>query len=477
MSGSTIDLSGGPLRIVVVGIGGAGMGAIAEVLAGMGHRVAGTDQRASAMTERLTSLGVEVVIGHDAAIVAGADAVTASTAVGPDVPELVAAREAGIPVLRRAEALAAICACRPTIAIGGTHGKTTTTSMLSVALRGAGEDPSFVIGGEVTQLGTGAHWGEGAWFVVEADESDGTFVELPRVAAVVTNVEADHLEHHGGFDRLVDAFVEFVAGTDGPTVVCVDEPNARAVAGRAASRRPEGSVRTYGTSEDADYRLAEVRPSDGRADVSIRCPDGEVVDVALAVPGLHNALNATAAFAVAAELGVERAALAAALGEYAGVRRRFEHRGETGGVLFVDDYAHHPTEVAAAVATATDLGRDRVVAVFQPHRYSRTEALWQQFADSFTGVDRLVITDVYPSGEPPRPGVTGRLLVQAVLDAHPWAEVAYLPTLDDVVAHLPKVLRPGDVCLTLGAGDVTVLPDRLQAALDAHGDDDGGDDG
>ncbi len=469
----SVDLAGAPLRIVVVGIGGAGMGAIAEVLLGMGHRVAGTDQRPSAMTDRLTSLGADVVIGHDASVVDGADLVTASTAVGADVPELVAARQAGIPVLRRAEVLAAICACRPTIAIGGTHGKTTTTSMLAVALRGAGQDPSFVIGGEVTQLGTGAHWGQGEWFVVEADESDGTFVELPRVAAVVTNVEADHLEHHGGFDRLVDAFVEFVAGTDGPAVVCADEPNASEVARRALAARPDARIRTYGTSEDADYRLVEVRAGE-RAGSTVRCPDGDTVEVHLAVPGLHNALNATAAFAVAVELGLDRTAVAEGLAGYGGVRRRFERRGEACDVLFVDDYAHHPTEVEAAVGTAAGLGRERVVAIFQPHRYSRTEALWEQFGSSFGPVDRLVVTDVYPSGEAPRPGVSGLLVVQAVLDARPWADVAYLPTLDDVVAHVPGMLRPGDVCLTLGAGDVTVLPDRLEAALAARGCSEGG---
>jgi len=465
----TVDLAGAPLRIVVVGIGGAGMGAIAEVLAGMGHHVAGTDQRPSAMTERLATLGVEVTIGHDASVVEGADAVTASTAVSSEVPELVAARAAGIPVLRRAQVLAAICACRPSIAVGGTHGKTTTTSMLAVGLREAGLDPSFVIGGEVTQLGTGAHWGDGPWFVVEADESDGTFVELPRAAAVVTNVEADHLEHHGGFERLVEAFSGFVAGTAGPVVVCADEPTAAAVAARRLAEDPDAPVRTYGTDEGADYHLAEVRGHDGGAHLSVRCPDGEVVGIDLAVPGLHNARNATAAFAVAAELGVDRAAMAAALGRYEGVRRRFERRGDVCDVLFVDDYAHLPTEVDAAVATAAGLGRDRVVAVFQPHRYSRTEALWSEFGDAFERADLLVVTDVYASGEPPRPGVTGRLVVQAVLDAHPWADVAYLPGLDDVVAHLPAMLRAGDVCITLGAGDVTTLPDRLVDALTERG--------
>jgi UDP-N-acetylmuramate--alanine ligase len=465
----TVDLAGASLRIVVVGVGGAGMGAIAEVLAGMGHRVAGTDQRASTMTERLAALGVEVTIGHDASVVEGADLVTASTAVAADSPELTAARAAGVPVLRRAEVLAAICASRPSIAVGGTHGKTTTTSMLAVGLREAGLDPSFVIGGEVTQLGTGAHWGDGRWFVVEADESDGTFVELPRVAAIVTNVEPDHLEHHGGFDRLVEAFDAFVAGTDGPVVVCADEPTAAAVALRRRSGDPTATIRTYGTDAAADYHLVEVARVGTGANLDVRCPDGAVERIELAVPGLHNARNAVAAFAVAAELGVDRGAMAAALGRYGGVRRRFEGRGEECDVLFVDDYAHLPTEVDAAVATAAGLERGRVVAVFQPHRYSRTEALWSQFADSFEGADLLVVTDVYPSGEPPRPGVTGRLVVQAVLDAHPWAHVAYLPGLDDVVAHLPRMLRPGDVCLTLGAGDVTRLPDELISALRASG--------
>ena len=469
----TVDLAGPPMRIAVVGVGGAGMGAIAEVLAGMGHSVVGTDQRESAMTRRLSELGVEVTIGHDPAAVEGADLVTASTAISQGSPDLVAARAAGIPVLRRAEMLSAICAVRPTIAVAGTHGKTTTTSMLAVGLRGAGEDPSFVIGGEVTQLGTGARWSAGAdgWFLVEADESDGTFVELPRAAAIVTNVEADHLEHHGGFEPLVEAFAGFVAATPGPGVVCADDPVAAQLpidhrrGGSAAASR----VVTYGTAADADYSMVEVTPRPDGTRLGIRVPGGEVMYVELGVPGLHNARNATAAFAVAVETGVDSAAMARGLGTYRGVRRRFETRGDAGGVLFVDDYAHLPTEIEAAVATAAGLGRDRVVVVHQPHRYSRTESLWTTFGDCFAEADVLVVTDIYSSGEAPRPGVTGRLIVHAVLDAHPWARVVYLPTLDDVVEHLPGLLRSGDVCLTLGAGDLTTVPDRLKAALRERG--------
>jgi UDP-N-acetylmuramate--alanine ligase len=459
-----LDLSGGRLRIVVVGVGGAGMGAIAEVLVGMGHDVVGTDQRASAMTERLSGLGVDVTIGHDASVVRGADALTVSTAVATS-PELDAARSAGIPVLRRAEVLAAICACRPTIAVAGTHGKTTTTSMLAVALQGAGEDPAFVIGGEVTQLGTGAHWGDGRLFVVEADESDGTFVELPRAAAIVTNVEADHLEHHGGFEALVQRFVEFVTETPGPVVICADDAVAADLA-RTVEVDDGTRILTYGTDPDADYSMIEVATRADGTDLVIRCPDGDMIPVSLTVPGLHNARNATAAFAVGVEMGVDRSAMASGLAGYLGVRRRFEERGEAAGVRFVDDYAHLPTEVEAAVRTAAQLERRRVVAVFQPHRYSRTEALWEAFGDSFDDADLLVLTDVYPSGERPRPGIDGRLIVHAVLDRHPSAAVVYLPTLDDVVAHLPGLLRAGDVCLTLGAGDVTTLADRLVERLD-----------
>jgi UDP-N-acetylmuramate--alanine ligase len=438
----------------VVGVGGAGMSAIATVLAAMGHAVSGSDLKGSPGLERLRSLGVQVAIGHDAANVGEVDAVTVSTAIPPTNVEVVAARGRGIPVLRRAEALAAIAATRRTVAVAGTHGKTTTSSMLALVLVEAGVRPSFIIGGEVNEIGTGAVWDEGDLFVVEADESDGTFVELGAEAAMVTNVEPDHLEHYGGFDGLLDAFRHFLADAPGPRVSCADDDVA-AVLGRDAG------ARTYGTADDADYRMVDVES--GRSSVRFRLVrDGEPLgEVSLPVPGLHNARNACGALAMGMELGASFDDGARALARYGGVARRFQFRGERDGVTFVDDYAHLPTEVRAALAAARDGGWRRVVAVFQPHRFSRTAALWQDFADAFTDADVVVITDVYASGEAPRPGVSGKLVVNAVLEARPASRVAYLPARHDLAPYLQRVLRPGDVCLTLGAGDLTSLPEEL----------------
>jgi UDP-N-acetylmuramate--alanine ligase len=457
------DLSGSR-RVHVVGIGGAGMSAIASVLAAMGHRVTGSDLKASPGLDRLEALGIEVHVGHDAAHVGGAELVAISTAIPERNPEVRAARDAGIPVLRRAEILAAIAAMRRTVAVAGTHGKTTTSSMLALVLVEAGLRPSFIIGGEVNEIGSGAMWGAGDLFVVEADESDGTFVELGAEAVIITNIEPDHLEHYGGFGPLRDAFARFASEAPGPRVLCADDPESATLAKRL---RGDGlDVLTYGTHPHADFRIVDPRggrtgtsltvvPRDGRPDIAIDLP----------VPGLHNARNAVAALVAGLALGADVDAARAALSRYGGVARRFEFRGEAGGVTFVDDYAHLPTEVAAAIAAARDGDWARIVCVFQPHRYSRTESLWPTFADAFEGADLIAVTDVYASGERPRPGVTGKLVVNAVLDAHPWHRVAYLPRRSDLVSYLTTELRPGDLCLTLGAGDLTSLPDEIQPLL------------
>jgi UDP-N-acetylmuramate--alanine ligase len=445
----TVDLAR-PMRVHVVGIGGAGMSAIATVLAAMGHTVSGSDLKDSPGLSRLRSLGMAVAIGHGAEHVGDVDAVTVSTAVPPSNPEVVAARERGIPVLRRAETLAAIAATRRTVAVAGTHGKTTTSSMLALVLVEAGYRPSFIIGGELNEIGTGAVWDDGEWFVVEADESDGTFLELGPEAALVTNVEPDHLEHYGGFDGLVDAFRRFADSVPGPRVVCADDPIAAELGGI-----------TYGTAAGADYRMVGVEGGRSRVRFTVEHDGAPVGEIALPVPGLHNARNACGALVTGLCLGVPFEAAARALARYGGVARRFQFRGERDGVTFVDDYAHLPTEVAAALAAARDGEWRRVVAVFQPHRFSRTATLWRDFADAFVDADVLVLTDVYAAGEAPRPGVSGKLLVNAVLDAHPQARVAYLPGRAELAPYLRRVLRPGDVCVTLGAGDVTSLADEL----------------
>lgn len=447
-----------PTSIHVIGVGGAGMSAIATVLAGMGHRVSGSDIKESSGLERLRALGVDVHIGHAAENLApDLEYVTVSTAVPDSNLEVRVARERHIPVLRRAEILASIAATRRTIAVAGTHGKTTTSSMLALALRAADRRPSFIIGGDVNEIGSGAVWDEGDWFVVEADESDGTFLELPRQAGVVTNVEPDHLEFYGSVAAMEAAFERFLAETDGPRVVCADD----AVALRLG--RSCGAV-TYGTSEDADWRMVDLVSTATGSTFVLYEGERAVGKVHLPLAGAHNARNACAALVTCLVLGAPFEPVADALARFAGVARRFEHRGEAGGVTFIDDYAHLPSEVRAALAAARDGGWRRIVCVFQPHRYSRTAALWQDFADSFEHADVVVLTDVYAAGEAPRPGISGKLLVHAVLDAHPWARVVYLPRRSDLAPFLQRELRPGDLCLTLGAGDLSSLPDELREA-------------
>ena len=450
----TLDLSR-RCRVHIVGVGGAGMSAIALVLAGMGHAVSGSDLQESALLDRLAAEGIATSVGHDAAnIPQGADAVVISTAVPPTNPEVRAAHERGIPVLRRADALGSIVATRRCIAVAGSHGKTTTSSMLALVLRACGLRPSFMIGGQVNELGTNAAWDDGAWFVVEADESDGTFLELGVDSAIVTNVEPDHLDHYGGFDPLVDAFSRFCDGVPGTLVVCADDP----VAARFALSRP--GARTYGVARDAHYRMDGYSGDRGGGRFDLVRDGVRLGEIRMPLPGLHNATNAAGAAALALEVGADFDDVAAALARFAGVARPLQHRGEAGGVTFVDDYAHLPSEVAAAIAAAREGGWRRLVVVFQPHRYSRTASLWRDFADAFCGADALVLTDVYSAGEEPRPGVSGRLLVRAVLDAHPEMPVAYLPRHEDLLGVPARYARPGDLVLTLGAGDLTKLPER-----------------
>ena len=445
-------------RVHVVGIGGSGMSALAEVLVAMGHRVSGSDLVSSPVLDRLASLGVQTEVGHAAGHVGDAEAVAISTAVPPDNPEVVAARQRGLPVLPRAELLAAVAAGRRTIAVAGTHGKTTTSAMLAVALEGAGLRPSFLVGGVIGGLATGARWGEGEWLVVEADESDGTFLRLAPEVALITSVAPDHLAHWGGFDALVAAFERFAAGATGPALVCADDE----LAARAGAR---SDALTYGEQAGADYRVVDLELAPASVRFLLEHGGSPLGEIRVPVPGRHNALNAAAATAVALLVGAPFEAVAASLERYPGVARRFQHRGQAGGVTFVDDYAHLPAKVAAAVSAACGGGWGRVVCVFQPHRYSRTEALWRDFATAFDGADLLVVTDVYGAGEPPRPGVTGKLIVDAVLEARPTQAVAWLPTRADVVAYLRSRLRPGDLCLTLGAGDITTLPDEVMEAM------------
>lgn len=453
-----------PHHVHLVGVGGAGMSGLATLLAAGGHTVTGSDLVDSATLTGLRAAGLDVWVGHRPEGAARAQHVAVSTAVPADDPEVVAAAAAGVPVHSRAELLAALAALRRVLAVSGTHGKTTTTAMVALVLEDAGWQPSFLVGGVLPTLGGGARWGAGEWFVVEADESDGTFLALGAEAVVVTNVEPDHLDQWGSGEAQHAAFRQFVMSARGPRVVCLDDPGSAALAAITPTV-------TYGTAAAADVRLVSHRadPPGTRSLLEIHSgADGlEAVEIRLGVPGLHNARNAAAAVAVTRAIGVPLDAAVRALGRFEGVSRRFELRGEAGGVVFVDDYAHLPTEVAATLEAARGGPWSRIVCVFQPHRVSRTAELGPSFGPVFEGADVVVVTDVYRAGEPARPGVTGALVADAVRDADPTRPVRYEPERDRLVDTVLAELRPGDLCLTLGAGDVTTLPAELLARLEA----------
>ncbi len=432
------------------------MSAIAEVLQAMGHQVTGSDARDSSVLHRLRERGVVAALGHAADNVGSVDLVAVSTAVGAGNDENVEVREArrrGIPVVRRAEILAAIAVTRSVIAVSGTHGKTTTSAMLALILIEAGMEPSFIVGASISGLGTGAGWGSGEWLVIEADESDGTFLELAPKAAIVTSVEPDHLGHYGQFSDLVSAFERFITSVQGPCLVCADDKVAHELAAGAGAL-------TYGTAEGSTFRLTDV---DLRPDGStfVLAGPGSPTALRVPMPGLHNALDAAAAASLALSLGAPGEAVARAIAAFPGVARRFEHRGELHGVTFIDDYAHLPGEVGAALAAARLGSWPRIVCVFQPHRYSRTADLSADFAGAFGLADLVVVTEIYGAGEEPRPGVTGKAVADAILDADPTRQVAWFPDRVTLAKFLRSRLRPGDLCLTLGAGDLTSLPEEL----------------
>ena len=446
------------LRTVhVVGIGGAGMSAIATALHAMGHTVTGSDLKESAVTDRLTALGIPVAIGHRGDNLGPADLVTVSSAVGPSNPEVLEARVRGLPVLARSEALAAVASLRRCIAVAGTHGKTTTASMLALVLVEAGLRPSFLIGGDVNEIGTNAVWDAGDWLVVEADESDGTFLALVPDIAVVTNVEADHLDHYGSFAAVRAAFEEFVAGARVRRVVGADDPVAAEI-GRSTG------AWLVGGGADCTYRMVDLALARSSVAFDLEGPDGVALGrLEVPVPGLHNAKNAAVATVAALAAGAPFEAAARALARFAGVARRFEFRGTVNGVTFVDDYAHLPSEVRAALAAARNGDWRRVVAVFQPHRYTRTAELGAEFGPAFESADLTVVTDVYGAGEAPVPGVSGQLVADAVHRSFPDMPVLYVAGRADLRRTVRDILEDGDLCCTLGAGDLTSLPDELMA--------------
>ena len=462
----------GPVHFV--GIGGIGMSGIAEILLRLGYPVTGSDARASANTERLEALGARVFVGHQAGNVEGASAVVFSTAIRPDNPEFAAARTLRIPLVRRAEMLAELMRLQSSVAVGGTHGKTTTTSMIAALLDAGGLDPTVVNGGIINAYGTNAKVGDGDWIVVEADESDGSFLRLKSTVAVVTNIDPEHLDHYGDFDAVKKAFTDFVENIPfyGFAAVCLDHPEVQALAARVQNRR----LVTYGVSPQAEVRAVRIAMGPDGADFDVRITprEGEALTwsgLKLPMTGTHNVLNACAALAVARELGLDEAAIRAGLAAFGGVKRRFTTTGAAHGVRVVDDYGHHPVEIAAVLKAAREVqsGTDgRVVAVVQPHRYTRLRDLFAEFSACFHDADTVIVADVYAAGEAPIAGADRDALVEGL---RRYGHRRVLP-LESVPA-LPRLVReetaPGDVVVCLGAGDITAWAYALPGQLEALG--------
>ena len=461
-----------------IGVGGVGMSGIARVAFDQGLRVSGSDLKESRYTKQLKAAGIDVHIGHDATNIPGGpgrtdaapDRVVVSTAILDNNPEYRAAQERGLPIWHRAQMLAHLGRNLETLAVAGTHGKTTTSSMLASVLDDMGEDPTFLIGGIVRAYGTNAHSGRGPHYVVEADESDKSFTYLSPRAVLVTNIEADHLDHYRDLDEIYEKFGAFIASVPedgGVVVVCGDD--AELVRLARSTGRP---VITYGFGEDCDAHIVSFEPKGVGSDFSLALPDGRVLAAHIKQnPGAHNALNAAGVITLIDALGMDAQAAAQAIGNFAGVRRRFDLVGEEAGITVVDDYAHHPTEIAATIEAASRLGYRHVHVLFQPHRYSRaplfTEVLADEFGRAFDAADSVTFMDVYPAGEAPIPGVSGKTFLNVVLDHAGHPEAAYVPRRIEVVPYLAAKADAGDLVITMGAGDVTAIGPQLVEVLHA----------
>ena len=466
-------------RTHFIGLGGAGMSGIARVLLQSGVEVSGSDARDSDTLRELEQMGAIVHVGHDAANLGPAETLVVSSAIREDNPELAEARRRGIRILPRAAALGALLLGREGIAVSGTHGKTTTTSMIAVVLQHLGADPGYVIGGKLVTTGLGADAGVGEAIAVEADESDGSFLMLSPKIAVVTNVEADHLDNYSGLDEIHDNFANFVDRVERTLIVGIDDEGARRVAELARERGKK--VLTYGEDENADYRITRVRARGFTTEFTLRTAGGEPIDGTVAVPGRHNVLNAAAAVAVADELGHDLDVAVEGIADFAGAARRFELKGEGNGVGVYDSYAHHPTEIEAdlratraALESFTrdseeDIPLGRVVALFQPHLYSRTRIFAEEFAAALSLADEVVVMEVYAAREDPEPGVTGELITSKVSHGRVW----YVSGREEAVRRAAALAHPGDIVLTMGAGDVTELGPRIVAALAEAAEGDG----
>lgn len=452
-----------PKKLHFIGIGGAGMSGIALVCHDLGYQVSGSDLKRSRYTRLLEASGISVAFGHDPANLDRPDAVVVSTAIPAVNPELKAAVDRGIPVLQRAQMLAELMSRKRGIAVAGTHGKTTTTSMIANSMEILSLKPSFIVGGELNDVGSNARSGQGEWLVAEADESDGSLLFLRPEIAIITNVELDHHSHYSCLDEVIEVFRRFIAGlpADGALVIC-DTPLLRELAQATQAR-----VITYGVDDTADFQATDISISLQGTSFHLSHPGdpaGQQVD--LAVRGLHNVLNAMAALAVLDLVGVPPAQAEPAMSRFTGAARRFQIKGESGGVTIVDDYAHHPTEIKATLEAARAAGWKRVIGAFQPHLYSRTRYLHDEFGHALNLCDLAIVTDVFGAREEPEPGVSGKLVVDSALKWDPGSSVAYIPRTKDVVPLLLKDLRPGDLVLTLGAGDIFKVGEELLAALE-----------
>lgn len=456
----------GPVHFV--GIGGIGMSGIAEVLKTLGYTVQGSDMAESANVQRLRENGITVMVGHSAENLGDAEVLVVSSAIKNDNPELVAAREKLIPVVRRAEMLAELMRFKQAIAVGGTHGKTTTTSMVAALLDAGGLDPTVINGGIINAYGTNARMGDGAWMVVEADESDGTFVKLPADVAIVTNIDPEHLDHYGDFAGVQAAFRQFVENVPfyGFAVMCLDHPEVQTMIGAIEDRR----VVTYGTNPQADVRFTDVRMEGGKSVFSVTIRDRrsdeviELVDLVLPMPGLHNVSNATAAIAVAVQLGVSPEAVRKGLSSFGGVKRRFTHVGTVNDVQVFDDYGHHPVEIKAVLHAAREASPGKVIAVMQPHRYSRLQSLFDDFSNCFNDADHVLVAPVYPAGEQPIEGALHSDLVSG-MRTRGHRGVQAIEGSSEIAPLIKELAEPGDFVICLGAGNITQWAHELPKQL------------
>ncbi len=450
-------------RIHFIGIGGIGMSGIAEVLLNLEYRVSGTDLQKTEITERLVRLGGKIEYGHKAAHVEGANVVVISSAVKRDNPEVLAARAKKIPVIPRAEMLAELMRMKYGVVVAGTHGKTTTTSLIGTVLAEAEMDPTIVVGGKVWGLGTNAKLGQGEFLVAEADESDGSFLTLSPTIAVVTNIDPEHLDHYGSMERLTEAFLNFLNKVPfyGADIICLDHPVLQAMIPQLQKR-----FITYGFSKQADFQAKDIRFDKGTSSFTVIGPSDHLGHLTVRLPGHHNVYNCLATIAVGCELEIEISTILDALAEFGGIQRRFEVKGEWNGVLVVDDYGHHPEEIKATLSAAR-LGWDRrIVVAFQPHRFSRTKDLFQHFLGAFNQADHLVVTSIYPAGENPIPGIDAKNLAEEIA-MHGHKSVTFIKDQRRIAGHLKKELRPGDLFITLGAGDIWKVGEKVIEGLKA----------